>query len=187
VRVFGTDLDGCLAHTGEAIESRFYDEFGEIAVCKEGSWAVKYPTIPYANLKGFLRDIFANPSFLLDAVADDENIAEMNKWVLAGMVPSIITRRDPATRAVTELWLARNNVPYSNFLLGVTDKGRACWHVDASFMIEDGMTEARTVADMGIKCYVVRTPYNEGYEPLNLDNIVFVNNYAEVSELEKIK
>lgn len=184
MKVIASDLDGCLAHTQGKIEEEFLDMYGLTPAVDEGNWAEKYPSLRQKDVKNVLIRLFANPDFLLDAEADEENIAEWNRWVLLGMAPSIITRRDPISRAVTELWMSQHTVAYSNFLLGIRNKGEACWHVGASFMIEDGYSEAMSVATQGIQCYLLRKPYNIKHESEGYPLITFVDNYKEISEIE---
>lgn len=45
-----------------------------------------------------------------------KNIEELNKWAWAGAVISIVCPRENKHRMLTELWLAQNQVPYSNLL-----------------------------------------------------------------------
>lgn len=79
-----------------------------------------------------------------------EAIEEMQKWVMdLKMVPSILTDRIVETRVVTEAWMAKHNVPYSNFLLEVKafQMPDILRHIDASFFLSNNEFELVEVAN----------------------------------------
>lgn len=201
MRVFASDIDGCLADASDAIEKRCREYFGlEDDPSHPDAFHIheKYG-LDKGEVKSFLfsEECFDDPRVWFSALPMSDNIAEMNRWVLEHrMVPSLITARPPRMRLVTEAWCAKHNVPYSNFLLGVDNKGISCYHIDADFMIEDQVKEAEYVAMIEKKCYVIRHSYNADYEAKKIEresvgmaqpwakNLIFVDNYKQISELE---
>lgn len=128
---------------------------------------------------------FDDPMLWLAAEPFTERIAEMNKWGLNGNIPSVITARPPKLRLITELWLSRNNVPYSNLLMGAgKSKGKLAWHIDAAFMIEDNIGEAENVVENGVKCYVIANKHNKNCN--QSENLILVESYQEITERENL-
>ena len=122
-----------------------------------------------------------------------DNVAVMSEWVYSGLVPSIVTRRPPETRSVTEAWCSKNTVPYSNFLLGVEfdDISPCLYHIDADFYVTDDVNYAIAAAESEERnIYVVRREWNAGDEDsvTNVyENIVFINKLRNLTKLEGIK
>lgn len=188
MRVMASDIDGCLASAAGSMDKRLREHF---AIDYDPIDPDKFHFHDKYNLnkdevKAFLFSdkCFDDPDLWLAAEPMRENIEEMVRWCLTGMVPSLITARPPRMRMVTEKWAAKNGVPYSNLLLGCDDKGQICYHIDASFMIEDSTKDAMMVAERGIKCYLIKHTYNVEFEATDL--IIPVESYKEIGELEKI-
>jgi hypothetical protein len=201
VRVFASDLDGCLANGEKVIDQRVREYFGieEDPTNPDAFHMHDRYSLDRGEVKSFLfsSECFDDPRVWAACEAYEEHIVEMTRWVLAGWVPSIITARPPRMRLITEAWMAQHNVPYANFLLGVDGKGQACYHIDAEFMIEDQWSEATDVISKGIRCYIIRRNYNKDYEELlnvsthagdkPYDLITFVDSYEEIGRIEEIK
>lgn len=185
MRVFASDLDGCLADTAGLIEEAAEEWFGVSAEDED------YLDIQELRVKDqdewdrFIKTTFDSGKFILAARPILENINELQKWSVRA-VPSIITARNPTSRNYTEQWMANHKVPYSNLLLGVDNKGEACRIIDASFIVEDSPINAQEVQDHTngyCKGYVVRTPYNVYAEP-DFPNLIWVDSYKDITELE---
>lgn len=201
MKVFGTDLDGCVADTASVIDYEFRKEFKVHNVVNEEayySWE-KYGVDEEVGAP-FVRSLLDGLVLWRDSKPIHKNIAEISRWTMTGMVPSVITGRNISDRIITEFWMAQHNVGYSNLVMGVKDdmKGLFAKHLDCSFFIEDLPAAAFNVAEYGVKVYVIRQPYNRwmerkkeiGSDPsrmLDWDLITFVDDYTQIAELEKIK
>lgn len=201
MKVFGTDLDGCVADSASIIDYEFRKKFSVHKVVDEeafNSWD-KYGVGEEVGAP-FVRSLLDGLVLWRDSKPIRKNIAEISRWTLTGMVPSVITGRNLQDRIITEFWMAQNDVGYSNLVMEAKDdmKGLFAKHLDCSFFIEDKPEAAFNVAEYGIKVYVIRHPYNAwmerqkeiGSDPsrtLDWDLITFVDDYTQIAELEKIK
>lgn len=198
--VFGSDIDGCLANIEPELERRIIEKFDldEGSANKVEFYMHERFQVPQDAMKAFLYDeVFVDPTFWLAAEPFEFNIQVMTSWVLEhGAVPSLITARDTHTRTATELWAARNNVPYSNLLFGTeNNKHLAVKWTDCQFMIEDKYEEALSIhLQSDARSYIYRTPYNEKFIPqfeygvrqgiINPDKLCWIDDYAEITERE---
>lgn len=138
--------------------------------------------------------IKTNPGVLATAVAKKEAVEEITRWVFDGLVPSIVTRDSLEFRFIYEVWLTRNNVPYSNFLMGADRIDLALRYLDASFYITSDTDSAvdATKASPDINVYFLRRLYAKPFEDNILaddelkDRITFVNSFKEVAEAERV-
>lgn len=165
MRVFATDLDGVLADSSEAIIKRGTEHFGDYDADPALSWEDRFGVDKNEWLQWYL-PLWKSPQFLMEARPMRENIEQLHKWVLDyHYVPNIITVRDPETLPVTEMWLAEHNVPYSGLLAGVTsaDRGKMCFHLGARFYVDDTPSGAEMADGVGVKAYLLNTPYNQDW------------------------
>lgn len=200
MRVWGTDLDGCIALIENELAKRIEEEFG---IPQSRANMLKFYMherydVPEDAMNAFLGSdkCFADPKFWMDAEPHIENINEMQKWVMRGTVPSIITGRWATARLATEAWCAKYNVPYSNALFGTKNrKHKAIQWTDCSFFIEDRWEEALTIAKKTeATSYIFQTPYNEEHLPeydrlvasgaVDGNKLVWIKSYKEVTERE---
>ncbi len=201
MKVFSSDLDGVLADASGPIEERVRERFnlGDSPYTGDGFYVHEKFGLDKKEVSEFLfsEECFDDPAVWFAAEPMQENIEEMARWCMTGMVPSIVTARPPHMRIVTEMWLAKYGVPYSNLLFGAgKNKGQLCWHIDASFMIEDRYEEAFIIAQRNIKCYVLETPWNkdgkEDWATLVETNevdptmLIWVKSFKDIAKIEKI-
>lgn len=199
MRVFISDLDGCLANSEYQIAGRIekhFDVSRNWMHYRSGeTWSDKYPDIDPDEMKAFLYSdkCWNDPLLWSEATPILKNIEEMQKWVLLGWVPSIVTARSPEMLLTTEVWLSKHNVPYSNLVFGAGGKkGDMAYHLGASFVCEDTPKEAEDVARRAIRTYVYNTKYNEKWretfqeqDPEIAQHVTFVDDYSEITEVEK--
>jgi hypothetical protein len=142
-------------------------------------------TPPYQQLTS---EASAQDWWELDSM--DDNIIEMNRWVLEHrMVPSLVTKRTRDVRMVTEGWCAKNNVPYSNFLMGVQEwrMGMACELIDADFCIVSNLMDADALVVRGVRAYIIRATIDADDElAWACDSFRFVDNFYDISRLEEL-
>lgn len=199
--VFGSDLDGCLANIEPILAERIEKEFGipESKANRLHFYMHERYEVPQDVMNDFLGSdkCFADDQFWIDALPFEENILEMQKWVVQyHAVPSVITARHTTSRLATEVWMAKHHVPYSNLLMGTKwNKHLAVKWTDCAFMIEDRWEEALTIhLDTEATSYIYRTEYNEKHYvdwehgvrkgQIDPDKLVWVETYAEITERE---
>lgn len=190
-----------LADATGPIEARVREKFNvqDAPYVKEAFYVHEKLGLPKAEVQAFLFSdaCFDDPAVWFAAEPMQENIEEMARWSMQGWVPSIVTARPPHMRSITELWLCKYGVPYSNLIFGAgKNKGQMCYHIDASFMVEDRYEEAYVIAMNEIKCYVIQTPWNkDGQEDwatlvetgdVDPNMLVWVKDFAAIAKAEKI-
>lgn len=200
MRVWGSDIDGCIANIEPLMAARIEEEFGipQSAAKRFEFYMHDRYEVAQDVMDAFLGSdkCFGDPKFWYEAEPILENIAEMHKWVMAGTVPSLITGRWPHTRLATEAWCAKYNVPYSNLLFGTKNrKHTAIKWTDCSFFIEDRWEEAVTIAKKTeATSYIYLTEYNEKHQK-DYDNFVrqgvpwidrlkWIDSYKTITEIE---
>lgn len=168
MKVFGTDILGCLTNT------------------------------PVGDEDGVVKLFEASPLIV--------SVNEMQKWVMEGWVPSIVTELpvDDVNMTIVEGWLAKSKVPYSNLLMGVESFSDATKWLNLSFMItkEPWKYHVALAMNKNLKLYVMRNHANKAYEegvshnnwaPVHaklksVENIAsrikFVDSFKTITELE---
>jgi uncharacterized HAD superfamily protein len=194
LKIFASDIDGCLANTELGITERAKKYFGvsDSDIYRSKShlgWHHSFG-VPKDEWDQFFlsNDCWSDPRLVLEAEPITQNIIEMNKWVLGGWVPSLITSRTRDLRLATEAWCAKHHVPYGNLLVDAQHKKvDLMHHIDASFIVEDNIFEAVSCANAGFRSYLLETHYNlpRLHTVQGSDNLWIVKDYQEITMLEE--
>lgn len=190
MRIFGTDIDGVIALIEKNMRQRIGTELKVWPDEKNPAFYLhdRYKEEVRAEVKKFVYSdaCLGDPKFWMEAEPVEKNIEEMKKWVFNGWVPSVITGRKRTARLPTEMWLGANGVPYSNFMVDAKNKkAELLHHIDAAFMIEDRYEEALDIANAGFTSYLIRTPQNKHIELDQISDIIWVDDFTDITEYEK--
>jgi hypothetical protein len=195
MKVFATDIDGCIADFDQALISAISVKFDVYPNYEIPAFKVydRYDCPEAPEIKRWIREELMQEEFIyLQPNPIRENVEVMTQWVFDGWVPSVVTARGLHSALVTELWLAQNHVPYSNLLFAAGGKkGELCKHLNATFLIEDNVREAWDASIHMERVYLLETSGNRDTLKrwkLDLDgvsNIHVVKNYSEIDKLEK--
>lgn len=155
------------------------------------------------DIEGVLYNGKANEK---DGLLDFSNIVaralaavEISKWAMEGWVPSIVSNLpvDDDNMILVEMWLSKNNIGYSNLLLGVTSYTDALKWINADFYVTSKPKEVLVAIAMNkkLRLYVIRTTLNKDFEKYLgtyvhgdlLDRIKFVDTFTDITKMENEK
>lgn len=165
MRIFAVMLDGPVALIEKEIINRISSKTGPFPTSLDhnlSNWHEKF----YLSEERFDELVYGeyilgDPAFWRSLDANPKMVEAMNRWSLSGLVSSVLTERKAFHRIETELWCAQNNVPYGNLLLDVFGhKVQLLHHIDASFVVEQRLSDAVEIAKAGWNVYLLRSPYS---------------------------
>jgi len=169
MRIFAVMLDGPVALIEQAIIDRIAKKTSVFPTSIDHSlpeWYEKFHITEerYEELL-YGEECLGDPAFWREIKPNTKMISAMNDWSMSGLVPSILTERKREDRLETELWMAQNHVPYSNLLLDVLgNKVSLLHHIDATFVVEQRLSDAVEIAKAGWNVYLLKTPYSRPEE-----------------------
>ncbi len=163
MRVFAVALDGPLAKYEWGFIDYLNEMYPDLDINPElpsDDWG-----IPLGKLD-LHREKFNNSAQLINGLQCNEEAAEqMRQWSFEGLVPSVFVARRTETRMVTEMWLTKYCVPYSNLLFDTLySEPSLLRHIDASFYVDTDILNCLRVAVTGIRTYFLIDEFNHQYE-----------------------
>lgn len=202
MKVIAVNIDNVLADNESAISRYLYERYADIFDFDvydsvEKSWMAFQEAYPDKALATATELIEEGKLYDL-AKPITKNIEELNKWAWAGAVISIVCPRSNKHRLMTELWLAQNNVPYSNLLFNFdySNVEVLLESIDAQVYVDSEPGLVGMVAETvpSLSAYFVRTVWNKDMVPQFLDMLeerearaTIVDYLDQVAEAEGIR
>lgn len=70
--------------------------------------------------------------------------------------------KDVSVRALTEEWLKKKQIPYDVLVVNASTKQQAALDNKLDIFVDDSFENCKSVANVGIKTYIMDTRYNKG-------------------------
>jgi len=173
MKVIAVNIDNVLADTESALSAYLYDKFADVFDFdkfdnhEEGwqAFALEHPEKAMIAAE----ELIEGGKLYNLAKPITKNIEELNKWAWAGAVISIVCARSNKHRLLTELWLAQNQVPYSNLLFNIDyiNVDTLLASIDAQVYVdsEPGFVGLAAETLPSLSAYLLRTFWNDRMVP----------------------
>jgi hypothetical protein len=164
------DVDGVLAD----FEKAFCNKFGY-----RKRWCVNLED-RYPRMLDQI-DLFVNLSSVYEHLDVVHTGYEIAKWCSQkGFDIHVVSSRPDYAIQVTDAWLKRNRIPYSDLSVANSSKLDRIININPLFIVEDILENCLKCADFGIPSFLINWPWNQSK---NLPKLVKrVHNFQEFEE-----
>ncbi len=168
-KIIALDIDGVIADIQPEFAFRLKRDFG---IDEDPYlWESYRPAIQYAGIvsEEWVTDQLNDVTFWRNVVPREDAWHMMNKWFMQGHDVYIITARGEHHKgsiAETEAWLDQWELNYNRLYHSQrgNEKYKVCLELEADFLVEDNVNEAKAASENGVTTYLLDHVYNRNQD-----------------------